>query len=110
MELRTRTLETAQQVGTESRDRFFSNQDTMPKGGFGSLIALPLQKAPRESGCVEFLDDDLRPYSDRWRFLATNRRMSQPTAERFISEDLQHGDLIGVFSRTDTPNVPVRRV
>jgi hypothetical protein len=35
----------------------------MPKGGFGNLIALPLQKVPRESGFTEFLDDELRPPS-----------------------------------------------
>jgi hypothetical protein len=34
----------------------FPNQDTMPKGGFGNLIALPLQKRPRESGCSVFVD------------------------------------------------------
>jgi superfamily II DNA or RNA helicase len=92
----TRTMERRHQLGLESYDRFFPNQDTMPKGGFGNLIALPLQKLPRESGCTEFLDDDQRPYSDQWSFLATIRRMSQPTAERLISEALQHGDLIGV--------------
>ena len=31
----------------KSYDRLFPNQDTMPKGGFGNLIALPLQKSAR---------------------------------------------------------------
>ena len=42
----------------------------MPKGGFGNLIALPLQKLPRESGRTVFVDGDFRPYRDQWAFLA----------------------------------------
>lgn len=38
------------QLALTSYDRLFPNQDTMPKGGFGNLIALPLQKMPREAG------------------------------------------------------------
>jgi hypothetical protein len=43
------TCSRTRQLKLESYDRLFPNQDTMPKGGFGNLIALPLQKAPRES-------------------------------------------------------------
>ena len=42
----TRTMEFRHQLGLVSYDRFFPNQDTMPKGGLGNLIALPLQKVP----------------------------------------------------------------
>lgn len=48
------------QLNFKSYDRLFPNQDTMPKGGFGNLIALPLQKAPRDHGCSVFVDKDLR--------------------------------------------------
>ena len=58
------------QLKLESYDRLFPNQDAMPKGGFGNLIALPLQKHPRENGCSVFVDADLRPYRDQWAFLA----------------------------------------
>src|SRR5712671_1059517 len=58
----TETMERRPGLGLDSYDRFFPNQDTLPHGGFGNLIALPLQKVPRESGYTEFLDDDLRPY------------------------------------------------
>ena len=47
----------------------------MPKGGFGNLIALPLQKKPRENGCSVFVDADLRPYPDQWAFLASIQPM-----------------------------------
>jgi len=63
------------QLKLESYDRLFPNQDTMPKGGFGNLIALPLQKKPRESGCSVFVDAALRPYSDQWGFLASIQPM-----------------------------------
>lgn len=56
------TCARTRQLKLESYDRLFPNQDTMPKGGFGNLIALPLQKWPRESGYSVFVDADLRPY------------------------------------------------
>ncbi len=68
----------------------------MPKGGFANLIALPLQKVPRESGNTEFLDDELLPYTDQWTFLASIRRATQSAAERLIGAALRHGDLISV--------------
>jgi hypothetical protein len=65
------TCARTRQLKLESYDRLFPNQDSMPKGGFGNLIALPLQKHPRENGCSVFVDGDLRPYRDQWAFLAT---------------------------------------
>ena len=105
--LLTRTMERRHQLGLDSYDRFFPNQDTMPKGGFGNLIALPLQKVPRESGFTEFLDDELRPHPDQWSYLASIQRMSQSAAERLIADALQHGDLIGVrIASVDDENEP----
>jgi len=66
------------------------------KGGFGNLIALPLQKVPRESGFTEFLDDKLLPHADQWSYLASTKRVSQFAVGRLISEALQQGDLVGV--------------
>lgn len=63
------------QLKFESYDRLFPNQDTMPKGGFGNLISLPLQKQPRENGCSVFVDAALHPYSDQWTFLASIQPM-----------------------------------
>ncbi|WP_337957947.1 TOTE conflict system archaeo-eukaryotic primase domain-containing protein [Simplicispira suum] len=50
------TCSHTRQLELESYERLFPNQDTMPKGGFGNLIALPLQKWPRENGCSVFVD------------------------------------------------------
>jgi superfamily II DNA or RNA helicase len=65
------TCARTRQLKLTSYDRLFPNQDTMPKGGFGNLIALPLQKKPREIGCSVFVDAASRPYPDQWAFLAS---------------------------------------
>ncbi len=74
----------ARQLKLESYDRLFPNQDTMPKGGFGNLIALPLQKRPRESGCSVFVDANLRPHTDQWAFLAAIQPMAPHDIEPTI--------------------------
>jgi superfamily II DNA or RNA helicase len=63
------------QLELRSYDRLFPNQDTMPRGGFGNLIALPLQKRPRENGFSVFVDTDLRPCVDQWVYLAAISQM-----------------------------------
>lgn len=80
------TCARTRQLELTSYDRMFPNQDTMPKGGFGNLIALPLQKKARENGCAVFGDSDLRPHPDQWEFLASIEPMSpfdiEPTIVR----------------------------
>jgi len=78
------TCSRTRQLKLESYDRLFPNQDTMPKGGFGNLIALPLQKHPRESGCSVFVDADLQPYRDQWAFLASIQAMAAHDIEPTI--------------------------
>ncbi len=78
------TCSRTRQLKLESYDRLFPNQDTMPKGGFGNLIALPLQKKPRENGCSVFVDADLRPYPDQWDFLASVQLMAPHDIEPTI--------------------------
>jgi len=100
--LLTRTMERRHQVGLDSYDRFFPNQDTMPEGGLGNLIALPLQRAPRKQDNSVFIDHDFRPHPDQWQFLSTIRRMPVDSAEEIVAEAQRKGDLIGVrMSITD---------
>ncbi len=100
--LLTRTMERRHQIGLDSYDRFFPNQDTMPKGGFGNLIALPLQFSPRKAGNSVFIDSGFRPYGDQWHFLLTIRRMPVATAEEIVAAAQRKGDLVGVrFSVAD---------
>ena len=63
-------------IGFDSYDRFFPSQDTMPKGGFGNLIALPLQKIPARDGNSLFVDDSLMPHTDQWSYLSGVRLLS----------------------------------
>ncbi len=72
------------QLKLSSYDRLFPSQDTMPKGGFGNLIALPLQKLSREHGCSMFIDEKLRPYPDQWAFLASIPLMASRDIEATI--------------------------
>jgi superfamily II DNA or RNA helicase len=56
----------------------------MPKGGFGNLIALPLQKASRETGGSVFVNDALQPHADQWTFLASVQPMAPHDIEPTI--------------------------
>ncbi len=72
----TQAMDRRHHIGFDSYDRFFPSQDTMPSGGFGNLIALPLQRIPRKAGNSVFVDDDLTPYPDQWEFLSSVRLLS----------------------------------
>jgi superfamily II DNA or RNA helicase len=71
-----------------SYDRFFPNQDTLPAGGFGNLIALPLQAKAREAGNSVFLDDDFTPHPDQWDLLAGVPKMSREKLEDLLEHAL----------------------
>ena len=64
-------------LSLDSYDRFFPSQDYIPKGGFGNLIALPLQKLAREKGNSCFLDEKLIPFENQWGYLSHVRGVSQ---------------------------------
>jgi len=94
--LLTQTMENRPEIGFNSYDRLFPNQDTMPKGGFGNLIALPLQKKPRQKGHSVFLNKDFIPYPDQWAFLSQIRKMSWGEVQIVVSEAERHGNVLGV--------------
>ena len=95
----TLTMERNPEIGLGSYDRIFPNQDRLPKGGFGNLIALPLQGAARRAGNTCFVDERLVPFPDQWKFLSdmpfvTADKLSEIRA-RASSERrrlLPHGD------------------
>lgn len=94
--LLTRTMEDRHRIGFDSYDRLFPSQDTMPKGGFGNLIALPLQRGPRESGKSVFLDDSLAPVQKQWAFIESIERMSNGAVRRIVDEASRSGVVVGV--------------
>ncbi|HYN07352.1 MAG TPA: DEAD/DEAH box helicase family protein, partial [Vicinamibacterales bacterium] len=97
----TETMARRPDVGFESYDRFFPSQDTLPHGGFGNLIALPLQKHAREKGNSVFVDDQLVPYADQWAFLSTIRSLNCSRVEQIVAEGERRGHIIGVRLPTD---------
>jgi superfamily II DNA or RNA helicase/very-short-patch-repair endonuclease len=92
----TETMEQRPELGLASYDRLFPNQDTLPKGGFGNLIALPLQKNPRMNGNSLFVDDNLVPWSDQWAFLSTIQRISKTRVEAIARDAEARGRVTGV--------------
>lgn len=92
----TETMESCPDLGFESYDRFFPSQDNMPAGGFGNLIALPLQNGPRQDGNSVFVDEELRPYEDQWAFLSNTRRMSRVEVVNLVERASAAGRIVGV--------------
>jgi superfamily II DNA or RNA helicase len=88
--------ERTRQLALSSYDRLFPNQDYMPKGGFGNLIALPLQKRARAQNNSVFVDESLEPHSDQWAFLASIQRMSPGDIEPAINRAMGNRDPVGV--------------
>jgi superfamily II DNA or RNA helicase len=110
--LLTETMSRHHQLSMESYDRLFPNQDTMPKGGFGNLIALPLQKQARKFGNTEFLDEQFEPYADQWAYLALIRKMKLSEVQTLANEAAKNNRITGVaFSspeEDDKPWIPRR--
>jgi len=92
----TETMARRHELRMDSYDRLFPNQDTMPRGGFGNLIALPLQHEARKHGNTLFVDEGFQPWPDPWAFLASMPRMSVDQVESIAREALQSGLVLGV--------------
>jgi len=92
----TETMMRRHQLAMSSYDRLFPNQDTLPRGGFGNLIALPLQYEPRQAGNSVFLDEAFQPQPDQWAYLASLPRMAPATVESIAQEAARQSKIIGV--------------
>jgi superfamily II DNA or RNA helicase len=92
----TETMSRRHQLSMDSYDRLLPSQDTLPKGGLGNLIALPLQKGPSEKGNTLFLDGEFRPYRDQWAFLASITRLGLPRLDELVREATRIGQVVGV--------------
>ncbi len=107
----TKTMSRHYQLDMKSYDRLFPNQDTLPKGGFGNLIALPLQREAMSRGNSIFIDENCIPYGDQWKFLSTLKRMSLCDVERISKEASKKGQIIGVeTSPIDENDLPWMRL
>ena len=109
--LLTIAMEEHHELNFTSYDRLFPNQDTLPKGGFGNLIALPLQREARTKGNSVFVDLHLEPYPDQWAFLSTLKPLTTTNVERHIASLCKTSDL-GDLCRSDmdeNTSVPWKR-
>ena len=80
----TQAIKQSSQLKLSSYDRFFPNQDFIPKGGFGNLIALPLQGVSQERGNTVFIDENMKPFADQWKYLSSIRKISHKEVSQLI--------------------------
>lgn len=86
--LLTEAMEREKRMSFKSYDRFFPNQDTMPDGGFGNLVALPLQGQARRKGNSVFVDESFTAYPAQWTYLSSVKKVSLQTLDNLLA---QHG-------------------
>jgi superfamily II DNA or RNA helicase len=94
--LLTRTMDRRHQLPMSSYDRLFPSQDTLPRGGFGNLIALPFQDEARRQGNSVFVDRGWRPHPSQWSYLAACRRMQPFEVHDLAQEASRTGQVVGV--------------
>ncbi|MBK5275254.1 MAG: DEAD/DEAH box helicase [Desulfuromonadales bacterium] len=92
----TETMSRRHQLSMESYDRLFPSQDTMPRGGFGNLIALPLQLEPRKLDNSVFVDEAFVPYPDQWGYLSSLKRLSPQEVQAIADRAVRKGQVIGL--------------
>ncbi len=97
----TETMSRRHQLSMESYDRLFPSQDTMPRGGFGNLIALPLQLEPRKLENSVFVDEVFIPYPDQWGYLSSLKHLSSQEVQAIADRAVRKGQVIGLKLPSD---------
>lgn len=105
--LLTRTMADGAALGIASYDRLFPSQAVLPNGGFGNLIALPLQLQARKEGNTEFLNDELEPHQDQWSYIALMPKISRERLAELISAADEH-EALGLRASDDGVQMPWR--
>ncbi len=99
--LLTLTMAQNKHVRFSSYDRILPNQDTMPSGGFGNLIALPLQGPARKNGNSVFIDDAFEPYPDQWAFLSGVQKVDVETVDALVTRICRPTELGALVTESD---------
>ncbi len=92
----TKAMKHRSELSFSSYDRLFPNQDTMPNGGFGNLIALPLQGKARKQGNSVFVNRNFNPYPDQWMYLSGIRKLDITSVEEILNAASQN-DILGTL-------------
>jgi superfamily II DNA or RNA helicase len=85
----------------DSYDRLFPNQDILPEGGFGNLIALPLQREARRTGNSSFVDTELNIIDDQWQHLTQIKNLSKQELSKPLSQLSSNNSLLSEQGVTD---------
>lgn len=92
-----------------SYDRLFPSQDTVPKGGFGNLIALPFQGRAQREGNTLFVDEQFVPYIDQWAFLSTLHKITPEELAEYLLRLCAGGDMGVMLESTEQKPWPSKR-
>ena len=103
--LLTAAMEREGSLKLDAYDRMFPCQDTLPNGGFGNLIALPLQGQARKKGNSIFVDDTFTPYPDQWAYLCTMEKLNPDAVDAQLKQH-GHGDALGTLCTVEPPEKP----
>ena len=76
-------------MSLQSYDRFFPNQDHLPNGGLGNLVALPLQGKARRNLNSVFVDENFLAYKDQWSFLHSVRKLQEVEVDGLLALHIQ---------------------
>lgn len=103
--LLTAAMEREGKLKLDAYDRMFPCQDTLPNGGFGNLIALPLQGQARKKGNSLFVDEKFIPYPDQWAYLSSMKKLSKESIDALVKEH-GHGDALGNLCTVESESKP----
>ena len=106
--LLTAAMEREGKLKLDAYDRMFPCQDTLPNGGFGNLIALPLQGQARKKDNSLFVDELFQPYPDQWAYLSTVRKLGAEDVDALIKAH-SHGDALGNLCVVESTSKPWER-
>ena len=82
----TEAMQKDARLSFKSYDRFFPNQDSLPEGGFGNLVALPMQGNARRNGNSVFVDDKFQTYPDQWAILLHVNKIKEDVVDQILNE------------------------
>ena len=107
--LLTQAMARRHELQFKSYDRLFPSQDTVPKGGFGNLIALPFQGQARQKGNTLFVDEQFMPYEDQWSFLSALPKITPEKLADMVGKLCGNGETGVLLESVEPKPWPLRR-